>query len=74
MGLLDKSKDFDGAEETKVAVAKPPKVEPKVAEAVKVAKPAKAAKAAKAARPKKERRPRPSGLPAEFELAGKISR
>ena len=74
MGLLDKSKDFDGAEETKVAVANPPKAEPKVAQAVKVAKPVKAAKAAKAARPKKERKPRPSGLPAEFELAGKISR
>ena len=40
MGLLDKSKDFDGTEEKKVAVANPPKAEPKVAKAVKVAKPA----------------------------------
>ena len=71
MGLLDKSKDFDGTEETKVAVANPPKAEPKVAKAVKAAKPV---KAAKAARQKKERKPRPSGLPEEFELAGKISR
>ncbi len=74
MGLLDKSKDFDGAEEAKVAVANPPIAEEKVAKAVKVAKPVKAAKTAKTAKVKRDRKPRPSGLPAEFELSGKIPR
>jgi hypothetical protein len=76
MGLLDKSKDLDSTEEPAGSTISPPKVAVKVATRAvpKVAKPAKAAKAAKPARAKRERGPRPHGLPAEFELAGTVSR
>ena len=77
MGLLDKSKDLDSTDESTVTPMMPPKAKPKLAKAAKpamaakVAKPTKAAKVAKAPRAKG---PRPSGLPEEFELAGKIPR
>jgi hypothetical protein len=71
MGLLDKSKNLDSTDESKVSTLVPPKAEPKVAKAVQVAKPAKAAKPARA---KRAKGPRPKGLPDEFELAGKVPR
>ena len=74
MGLLDKSKNLDSIGESTDTPMTPPKDKPKLAKAVKAAKVAKPASAAKVAKPARVKGPRPSGLPGEFELAGKVSR